>query len=212
MTPETSKLLGVILSGGRSQRMGSDKSLIAIGNTTLLDHAYQRLSCQFAKIKNTNSNKDEIIVSTNNPLLLAKDDKIYLADSDDFNRLGPLSGIYAAMEYGKKHHYQALITIAVDTPFFPLDYVEKLHDFHLKNPEKALLSTYEGALQPTFGLWPIDLIDQLNIHLQEGKRSIYSFAQKINAGQYDFGNDVENNPFFNVNTPEELQIAKTLWF
>ena len=213
MTQDKTRLLGVVLSGGRSQRMGYDKALISIDNADLLEHVYKRLYCQFEKRQKATSSKEEIIISTNNPLLLAKTDKTYLADDDELTALGPLSGIFTAMKYAKQHGYHAIITIAVDTPFFPQDYVKNLYNCYKLNPKKPVLSAYQSALQPTFGLWPIRLVNALKSHLHDGKRSIYSFAQKTNGEQYDFanGDTSETNPFFNVNTPEDLQVARELW-
>ncbi|UXM94052.1 molybdenum cofactor guanylyltransferase [Bartonella sp. HY329] len=210
---ENSKLLGVVLSGGRSQRMGSDKALIAIGDTTLLDHIYNRLSLQMLESQEPYLTKGEVIVSTNNPLLLAKKDRIYMADKEAFSNLGPLSGIYAAAAYAQNHNYRAIVTVAVDTPFFPKNYIARLQAFYKADLDRAILSTYNGEYQPTFGLWPVNLIDDLKSHLQAGKRSIYSFAQKVDAKNYEFGNELENsiNPFFNVNTKDDLEVAKSLW-
>lgn len=207
------KLLGVVLSGGRSQRMGSDKALITIGDTTLLDHTFNRLLSQFLAIRKTGLIGGEVVVSANNPLLLVKNDRTYLSDQNDFNNMGPLSGIYSTMTYAQIHDYRAIITVAVDTPFFPDDYLMQLSSLYKGDLDRAILSTFNGEHQPTFGLWPVNLIDDLKSHLQAGKRSIYSFAQKVCAKNCEFGNGNENgfNPFFNVNTKDDLEIAKALW-
>lgn len=210
MVDKNIKLLGVILAGGRSQRMGQDKAAIFIDNATLLDHVYQNLSLQMAQYDKKNMLESAIIISTNNPELLNQMNKIYLPDDADFKNLGPLSGIYTALDYAEKHNYHAIITIAVDTPFFSHNYIEDMLEFYKKHLSNAVIVSYDDSLQPTFALWPIHLKAALKKHLQMGKRSIYSFIQTINANQYVFKKTSKNDDyvFFNINTPNDLDVAK----
>ena len=65
------------------------------------------------------------------------------------------------------------------------------------------------ARHPTFGLWPVDLRDDLRVALGDGVRKVVLWADKHGCGWAEFG--VEPfDPFFNVNTPEDLARAGSL--
>jgi len=69
------------------------------------------------------------------------------------------------------------------------------------------LSASPSGRQPTFGLWPTALRDDLRAALNDGLRKVVLWTEKHNAGTAAFPNDAA---FFNVNTPEDLQTAKDM--
>jgi molybdopterin-guanine dinucleotide biosynthesis protein A/very-short-patch-repair endonuclease len=106
------RVAGLILAGGRSSRMGQDKAFVQLGDTTLLEHVYQRLSPQC----------EHILISTNS------DDPRFsgfqtISDSVT-GQLGPLAGILAGLKAIKNTH-EWLVTTPVDCPFLPYDLVDR---------------------------------------------------------------------------------------
>ncbi len=104
------------------------------------------------------------------------------------------------------------MTAAADTPFFPDDLVARL--VASAGPAGLCLAaspdeTGRVQRQPTFGLWPVALRDDLRAALTGGLRKIVIWTDSHAAGEAVF--DARPfDPFFNVNTPEDIAIAEAL--
>jgi molybdopterin-guanine dinucleotide biosynthesis protein A len=188
--------LGVILAGGLATRMGGgDKSLLPLGGKPILQHVIDRLEPQ----------TDGVILNANGPATRFADyDLKVVADSiPDF--AGPLSGVLAGLDYAASNGFSHIITAAADTPFFPCDLTPQLL---LAGEANGLaLAASPSGRQPTFGLWPVALRDDLRAALTGGLRKVVMWTQKHNAGTAEFPDDTA---FFNVNTPQDLQTAEAM--
>ena len=107
-----------------------------------------------------------------------------------------------------------IVTAACDTPFFPLDLVERLlGSTDGANPCIALAAS-GGQIHPVFGLWPIALAEDLVLSLEKGTRKVLHWTDRHPHCIVEFaftdlgGNRVD--PFFNANTPEDLAEAERL--
>lgn len=193
--------LGVILAGGQATRMGGgDKGLLTLGGKTLLSHVIERLSPQVAELA-LNANGDAArFDGLNLPVL---------PDSID-GFVGPLAGVLAGMDWAAARGADTIVTAAADTPFFPGDLVPRLllasegmtHPLVLAATPDAIRGT---ARHPTFGLWPVALRDDLRAALQGGLRKVVMWTQQHQGREALFPHEAA---FFNVNTPEDLEIAK----
>ncbi|MBO6896184.1 MAG: molybdenum cofactor guanylyltransferase MobA [Shimia sp.] len=197
--------LGVILAGGQATRMGGgDKGRLSLGGKTILQHVIDRLEPQVAGMA-LNANGDTA--------RFADLDMPVIQDSlAEFP--GPLAGVLAGLDWAAEQGAEAIVTAAADTPFFPCDLVPHLLLASEAGPHRlALAASGEpgGKLwrQPTFGLWPVALRDDLRAALQSGLRKIVIWTDKHDAGQAAF---VQSgiDPFFNVNTPEDLEEARRI--
>jgi len=194
--------LGIILAGGQATRMGGgDKGLRAVAGRPLLAHVIDRLAPQVAGIA-LNANGD--------PARFAEYGLPVVADSlPDWP--GPLAGVLAGMDWAATQGADAIVSVAADTPFFPRDLVAQLHA--AAGPSRlALAATREGGKlwrHPTFGLWPVALRDDLRAALQGGLRKVVLWTDAHGAGLAEFGTD-PFDPFFNINTPEDIAMAETL--
>lgn len=197
--------LGVILAGGQATRMGGgDKGRLSLGGKTILQHVIDRLEPQVGGMA-LNANGD--------PSRFSDLDMPVIQDSlVEFP--GPLAGVLAGLDWAAEQGAEAIVTAAADTPFFPCDLVPRLLLASEAGPHQlALAASGEpgGKLwrQPTFGLWPVALRDDLRAALQSGLRKVVIWTDKHDAGQATF---VQSgiDPFFNVNTPEDLQEARRI--
>ncbi|MEM9971401.1 MAG: molybdenum cofactor guanylyltransferase MobA [Pseudomonadota bacterium] len=192
--------LGVILAGGRAERMGGgDKGVLALGRSTILSHVIDRLGPQVSDLA-LNANGDA-----------ARFDRFglpVLADSvPDF--AGPLAGVLAGLDWAVERGASHMVTAAADTPFFPADLVPRLlMAAEVARVPIALASTVDG-LHPTFGLWPVALREDLRDALAGGTRKVTDWAERHGAAQAEFPSG-RVNPFFNVNTPEDLARARAV--
>ncbi|WP_212525498.1 molybdenum cofactor guanylyltransferase MobA [Actibacterium sp. MT2.3-13A] len=194
---------GVILAGGKATRMGGgDKGLRAVGGKRLLDHVIARLAPQCAALAiNANGAPDRF----------AEFALPVLPDSLP-DHPGPLAGVLAGLDWAADAGFEAIVTAAADTPFFPRDLVARLRE--AAGPEGLALAgsrDENGKLwrHPTFGLWPVALRDDLRDALQGGLRKIVLWTDAHQAGLAEFSAR-PFDPFFNVNTPEDIAEAERL--
>lgn len=195
-------IAGVILAGGQATRMGGgDKGLRMVGQQTLLAHVLERLTPQV----------DAIVLNANGDP--ARFDAFGLPVVPDSlpDWPGPLAGVLAGMDWAAAKGAQSVISVAADTPFFPRDLVRRLHS--AAGPSGlSLAATREGGKlyrHPTFGLWPVALRDDLRVALLDGLRKVVLWTDAHGAGTAEFGT-TPFDPFFNINTPDDIAIAETL--
>lgn len=195
------KPIGIILAGGQARRMGGgDKGRLMLGGRSLLDHVMDRLSCQVDTLA-LNANGD--------PDRFADIGVPVIADSiPEF--VGPLAGVLAGMDYAQSQGADHIVTVAADTPFFPTDFVARLWDMgqDMRDPLVLAATVDDGRLyrHPTFGLWPVSLRDDLRAALHDGLRKVVLWTDQHGGRSVEF--DISPfDPFFNVNTPQDLEQA-----
>ncbi|GAB4543049.1 MAG: molybdenum cofactor guanylyltransferase MobA [Ruegeria sp.] len=206
------KPLGVILAGGLATRMGGgDKGLLHLGGQTLLAHVIDRLAPQVAGLA-LNANGD--------PARFADLGLPILPDSIA-GYAGPLAGVLAGLDWAAEQGADCIVTAAADTPFFPRDLVDRLtraaqgqaHPLVLattpRGEGEALKSGGRVNRHPTFGLWPVALRDDLRAALNNGLRKVVLWTDRHNGREALFPAD-PFDPFFNVNTPDDLIRAQHL--
>ena len=196
--------LGVILAGGRATRMGGgDKGLLTIGGETLLSRVVDRISPQVAGLA-LNANGD--------PARFAGFGLPVLPDSVA-EWPGPLAGVLAGLDWAAEEGADTIVTVAADTPFFPCDLVPRLllaaEDMEAPLALAATPDAERGRVRhPTFGLWPVALRDDLRAALDEGVRKVVLWTDRHGGREALF--DEPGDPFFNVNTPEDLATAEAM--
>lgn len=197
--------LGVILAGGLATRMGGgDKGLLVLDGQSLLSRVIDRLEPQVAEVA-INANGDA-----------ARFDSFGLpviADSID-GFAGPLAGVLAGLDWAATKGADHIVTAAADTPFFPADLAVRLllaaEDADVTLALAASPHPTRGMLrQPTFGLWPVALRDDLRAALNDGVRKVVVWTERHGAALAPFERD-RFDPFFNVNTPEDMEMAEAL--
>lgn len=197
--------LGVILAGGRATRMGGgDKGLLDLGGQPILTRVAARLAPQVAGMA-LNANGD--------PARFARFALPVLPDTvAEFP--GPLAGVLAGLDWAADQGADSIVTVAADTPFFPADLTPRLIlAAQEAQTSIALAATadQDGRVwrHPTFGLWPVALRDDLRAALQDGLRKVVAWTDR-HGGTTALFPSPGIDPFFNVNTPEDLAMAQTL--
>ena len=203
----TRRIVGLVLAGGLATRMGGgDKGRLSLAaGHTLLDEALDRLRPQVDQIA-LNANGD--------PSRFDELGLPVIADALD-GYLGPLAGVLAGLDWAAGQGVTHVASVAADTPFFPRDLVAQLSDASNSDGLAIAASRDEnGKLwrQPTFGLWPVSLRDDLRQALgEEAIRKIVIWTDRHNAGMAEFADTEGTDPFFNVNTPDDLIRAQTIF-
>ncbi len=209
-------VVGVVLAGGQSRRMGGgDKFLQPVHGSNLLQAVLKRLSPQL----------DTIIISSNSP---AQTIHAALKAGKQFNEIpivsdlisdfaGPLAGVHSAMKWAQENRPETthLLTVAADTPFFPLDFVSRMVGFaQSQEASSIILAQSHGRYHPIFGLWPVDLQESLEGALFKGLRKIRAWTNEHPNASLNFDDEIINgkqvDPFFNINEPEDFKRYRQL--
>lgn len=173
-----------ILAGGRSSRMGQDKSLLPLSGRPLIRHIYDQLLHRF----------DDVLISTNEP-----EKHAFLGARTVADRVpgkGPLMGIASAMEAAR--HERVFVT-ACDIPVIDLDTVARMlvmaEDFDCVIPMSSV------GHEPLFAVYRKSALPAMREVLAGGERRISAVFTRVRTRYYDLG----RAPWYrNLNTPADV--------
>ncbi|MFM2357002.1 MAG: hypothetical protein RLZZ528_2738 [Pseudomonadota bacterium] len=120
------------------------------------------------------------------------------------DRRGPLAGIEAGLTHAAGTGAAGIVTVAVDTPFFPDDLVQVLRA--TAGPGGAAIAADADGMHPTFALWPVSALAAVRAQIGAGAYRLRDLAAAVGAGTAMFG----GRAFFNINTPEDLARAEAM--
>ena len=193
-------ILPVVLAGGKSKRFGEDKSQVKLGGKILIDYILTELIDEF----------NEVLIVANDPIKHLSSDKI--TKTEDFEKnLGPLGGIFSSMKWvkDKNKSYQWIASFPSDTPFFKKTIFRNFLTKINEKESKLFFMNSNEKRHNIFGLWSIDLIDQLKKDLKNGSRKVEKWANKIGVKTINMSFE-KDDPFFNINTKKDLEKAKKI--
>jgi len=188
-------ITGLILAGGRAQRMGGiDKGLIPFRGKALIESAIQVLKNQVGQIL-INANRNITQYSAYGYPVIAD-------EAPDFS--GPLAGFSAGLRLCKTPY---LVTSPCDSPLMPPNLCAKLaQELGSGNYQLVYASTKEANgkiwAQPVFCFMRSDVGSSLKEFLSKGDLKIDNWFKELRTSTVIFENA---QAFANVNTPEELQ-------
>tara|TARA_B100001758_G_C18313650_1_gene559266 strand:+ start:29 stop:637 length:609 start_codon:yes stop_codon:yes gene_type:complete len=191
------KILGVVLAGGKSQRFGQDKSQVKLQGKILIDYILSEIVDEF----------NETLIVTNNLINFMSSDKIFLT-KDFKNGLGPLGGVFTAMKWVKENNkkYNWISTFPTDTPFFKKKELKNFYKNIKISDSKLFFIKSKKTRHNIFGLWSMDLMDQLESDLLKGERKVELWANSVGVSIINIEYK-KIDPFFNINTKEDLAKA-----
>lgn len=207
MMSKRSEIVGCILAGGLSSRMGGgDKPLRKLGDRTMLHTVIDRLARQ----------TEHMLINANGEPRRLAEFKLPIVPDAIAGFAGPLAGISACMNWTADNFPNAthIATVAADTPFFPTDLVPRLSRAADAEGADIAMAKSGGHRHPVFGLWAVSLRDHLAQWMQETDTfKVIAWARLHPLTMVEFpmvGKAQDIDPFFNVNTPEDLSTAETL--
>ena len=197
------KVIGLLLAGGQSRRMGGgDKSLRVLDGASLLERVIERLRPQVdALVLNANGDPDRF----------AEFALPVVADSvPDF--AGPLAGVLAGLDWAAAHRPDStfIASVATDAPFLPADFVARLTAARKAAEADLACACSGGRAHPVFGLWPLRLREDLRRAIvDDGIRKVDEWTARHRLVTVPFA-DRPIDPFFNANRLEDLEAAAKL--
>ena len=194
---DLNNILGVVLAGGKSQRFGQDKSQVKLQDKLLIDFILNEIIGEF----------NEILIVANEPISFMKSKNISLT-KDFQSGLGPLGGVLTAMKWVKENNrkYKWISTFPSDTPFFTKKELRYFYDNIKINESKLFFIKSKETRHNIFGLWSLELIDQLQTDILKGERKVEVWANSIGVSTVNIEYK-EPDPFFNINTKDDLEKA-----
>jgi molybdopterin-guanine dinucleotide biosynthesis protein A len=182
------QITGIILSGGQSTRMGTDKALIRFNKKTLLENAIE-----ICKPMCTN-----ILISSNNQEHKISGIKII---PDEFLNCGPLSGIYSCL---KKSETPWNFVISVDAAFVEPAFIEYL--MNETDDSDAIVPIHDKGKEPLISMYHKNGLVEMQKHLKSGDLKMQNLINAINAKFVDsqYWIDKFPNIFRNLNKPEDI--------
>jgi len=185
-------IMGAILAGGKSTRMGTEKALLSLKGRPMIQYVSDTLAALFSEVIVVGGDKDrygflrlEIV-------------------PDVFKGCGPLGGIQAALNRAKP---LPVFVLSCDTPFIPLEMIDHILSF--KGAASTKIATFDGVIQPLCGLYDSASIGAIEHDLREGKYSVLKTISNIDHTVVPITSDL---PFFtpqifwNVNRPEDYRM------
>ncbi len=123
------------------------------------------------------------------------------------DRPGPLAGVLAGLDWAAAHapELEWAVTAPGDAPFLPTDLVARLHAARADAPMACAASG--GRTHPVIALWPVSIRHRLREALAAGLRKVGAFTEGAAIAEWP---STPIDPFFNVNTPEDLAEAARL--
>jgi molybdopterin-guanine dinucleotide biosynthesis protein A len=197
------KVVGLLLAGGQSRRMGGgDKALRLLGGIPLLDRVIERLRPQV----------DTLVLNANgDPSRFAAFGLPVVPDSVP-GFAGPLAGVLAGLDWTAEHQPDCplVVSVATDAPFLPSDLVVRLIAGIERDGGDLACAASEGRAHPVFGLWPVRLREDLRrAVVDEGIRKVDQWTARHRLATVSFAAD-PTDPFFNANRPEDFAAAEAL--
>jgi molybdenum cofactor guanylyltransferase len=186
----------VIVAGGRSSRMGREKAFEMIGGRTILNRIIARLADQVPTVAiNANGNAERFQATG------------LLVFSDIHPEAGtPLAGLHAALSFADDRGFDAVLTVPSDAPFLPLDLFSRLAGLN----RRAAIAASGGQAHYLTGLWSSDLLHDAGRALaQPRKPRLQDWAKQCGASVAEW-QATPYDPFFNVNTQQELAEAERI--
>ncbi len=163
MNSGNTTLHAVLLAGGRSERMGSDKCLIDWHGTPLWQH-------QLATLRALNPAAIHVAAPTR-PHWLPVDVR-WCKDSHD--NAGPLSGLHAALVAAQP---ALLVALAIDLPDMTAAYFSEL--IALCNGDTGRVPKSQNGFEPLAAIYPSSLADSANTWLSHGNRGLQGWLEEL---------------------------------
>lgn len=196
-------VIGLILAGGQSRRMGGvDKALLKLNGETLIARAVARATPQVSEL---------IINANGDPARFAQFGLPVIADRVGGFQ-GPSAGVLAGLDWLRANRPNAkwLASFSCDSPFFPTDMVAKLFTAAEQENAQVAVAASGERHHPVFALWSASLpVTSESVLRDASSRKMDDFIARFRQVRVPFAPG-PIDPFFNINTPDDLKQAETM--
>ena len=190
---------GVVLCGGRSVRMGSDKALLELEGRTLLEHAVATLRAL----------TPHVFLATGPA---ARYPELGLERVlDRAGGAGPLAGLCAALEHARARGTRWLLALACDVPHVRPQVFRALHARAQREGAQACLLETEEGLEPLIAVYSTECLPAVERALLRGEKRLIAFHEAplriARLALAELPRELAADCTRNLNTPEEFRAA-----
>ena len=193
-----SSVTGIILAGGKSTRMKTDKAFLKLGSGTMIEELISRLEKKFSKL-----------------MIIANDKEKYAkfgiqVMEDIIPDKGPLGGIYTALVKSESVYN---FIFSCDAPFVNPDLMDymtsKTKDFD------AIVPKWQDRFEPIHAIYSKNCIEAIESQLVKNDLKITNFFSEVSIKVIEQGElerfNLGQRPFMNINTREEYAKVEKIW-
>ncbi|MBV6421410.1 MAG: putative molybdenum cofactor guanylyltransferase [Ignavibacteriaceae bacterium] len=197
-------ITGIILAGGKSKRMGLNKSFLKVGEVTMIERTTELMKSLF----------DRVILITNTP-----DEYKFLGIEmfeDIYKNVGPLAGIHSGLAHSITDKN---FIISCDIPFVNKGVIEFIINY--KTNKSITITKADGFVQQLCGLYSkqdlqeiVELVEDDNLEINNFQKcgcKVLQLVQKLDAEIIDIANEYdgyEEGMFLNMNKPEDFELVR----
>lgn len=192
-------MTGIILTGGKSSRMGKNKAFLKVNGEVIIERTVRLFNDLF----------DEVILVTNSP-----DEYKYLNTrivSDIYPQGGSLIGIYSGIYYSSSMYS---FVAACDMPFIKKAFIEYL--IKQKDEYDIIIPFSKDGQEPLHAMYSKVCLKPMEEQIKRGNLKIIDIIPGLKARRIEKDEiipfDPELTSFINVNTPSELKRAEEVAF
>ena len=182
-----------LLAGGQARRMGGAKAQRQLGDLTLLEHAIRRTKPWNAPMVLVLRSSSDV---RSPGLRVIRDDPAIP---------GPLGGLAAALADAEDAGLEAVLTVPCDMPFLPADLPDRLLPA-LQTGVSVAVAQSAGRRHPITALWRPEVAATLRDRAGRDQLSLRGLADQAGSVAVSWSTE-DGDPFFNINTPEDLDQA-----
>jgi molybdenum cofactor guanylyltransferase/molybdopterin-guanine dinucleotide biosynthesis protein MobB len=186
---------------------GGDKALRKLAGRPLIQHALERLQPQVGSL---------VLSANGDPARFANFGLPIVADETDGFQ-GPLAGVLAALQFcaNTDPRLRLMASVSTDAPFIPGDLVARLREGLDDDPQaRVAVACSRGRRHHVIGLWRIEAANEIAAALARGERRAETMVDRLGAVSVAFPDAAIGgraiDPFFNINTPDDLAFAETV--
>ena len=183
-----SNITGIILSGGKSSRMGTDKGFLKLKGKTFMEHSIDALKPLVSEI---------IIISNNTAYDVFKLKRV----NDMIENAGPLAGVYTGLKHSKTDYN---LVLSCDIPLINTDILKLLIDA-IDDTSEIVQIENNGKTSPLIALYKTSCANKFYKLLIEGERRLRNAVNQCNTKQIKLNSEIGIYTS-NVNTPEEFKM------
>ncbi|MEM7775288.1 MAG: molybdenum cofactor guanylyltransferase MobA [Pseudomonadota bacterium] len=201
--PQKSGILAVVLAGGQSRRMGgTPKAWLDFSGQPLIQRVIARLAPQVT----------ELVVSANDQQERWQSLPYEIVPDTVASRPGPLAGLLAGLQCAEtRPDVTHVLSAPCDLPFLPQDLLARLRGADPQRDHVRIASSRDRH-HPTVGLWPVHAVTEVADALEAGRYRMFDLVERLGAVNVTFPDvlvgSMPVDPFFNVNTPDDLDAAR----
>jgi molybdenum cofactor guanylyltransferase len=193
------KIIGAIIAGGKSARMGGDeKAFLKLAGKGILDLVIGRFEPQV----------DQLVINANGDAARFSEFGLDVVPDVLTNLTTPLAGLHASLQFTASHGADILISCPSDTPFLPIDLSTRL--IEAAQSSGAAIACSGKQQHYIVGAWKIGLLDDLEKSiLNDDLFRVKDWAKRVSAAFVEWPM-IPHDPFFNVNTRDDLRAAELI--